>query len=363
MEEERKRILKMVQEGKLTVDEALVLLDELSKSAEGKKKKEEAIFEEFSGGVHFEEAKKDDGKFQASKEKIFEFIDVAVQKIKNFDLDLNFGKSVEISHIFQQGEASFDEVDIDIANGSVSLIPWDQKDVRIECEAKVYRADTKGEASARFLKDVFFSIEGDKLRFSTDQKWMKVDTSVYIPESEYDKIYVRMFNGSIEGKNLKAKTLYAKTANGKINMSDIISEYADVETANGKIDFRQSKIRELEAETINGSIKADGSFQRVDLQSFNGNINCTTVDGQLEELEAKTVTGSIKVYVPDDLRVEGELKSNLGNFNVSLDSVEILDEKSEVIQKYLRFRSLKQDGKIAKLYADTKTGSVTLKGF
>ena len=46
MKEERKRILKMVEEGKLNVDEALVLLEELEKAGQSIEQKQEQIAHE-----------------------------------------------------------------------------------------------------------------------------------------------------------------------------------------------------------------------------------------------------------------------------------------------------------------------------
>lgn len=365
MQEERKRILNMVKEGKLTVNEALVLLDELGASADSMKKKEEELFGELSTTVHFEEAKKEDSfsqqKYQSTKEKLFEFVDVALKKIKDFDLDLNFGQSVEISHIFQQSDVYLREMDVDLANGSVRIVPWDKRDVRVECEAKVYRVDTQEEARNRFLKDVTFAIEGQKLRFASQQKWMKIQATLYIPQAQYENVKVRMFNGSIDSENLEVDKYNVKTANGKINIFGMTSKYVDAETANGQIEVRDAKIEDLEAETINGAIKLDGSFKKVELQSFNGNIECSLTDTSCERIEAKATTGAIKLYIPEETAISGEVKTNVGNFNMDYKGVQVMEEKSEVIQKLVRFQPTIPTEKAARIFADTKTGSITIK--
>ena len=61
MKEERKRILKMVEEGKLTVDEALGLLEELEKSTKSMEEKQEKLVNELATVVQFEESKKENG--------------------------------------------------------------------------------------------------------------------------------------------------------------------------------------------------------------------------------------------------------------------------------------------------------------
>ncbi|MDP4163292.1 MAG: DUF4097 domain-containing protein [Bacillota bacterium] len=363
MQTERKRILKMVEEGKLKVDEALTLLEELDKAEKTMEQKQEEIVHELSNAVQFEEAKKEEPvqqKFQSAKDKIFDFVDSALKKIKDLDLDLNFGQSVEISHIFQQGDVYLKDMDIDVSNGSLKIVPWDQKDVRIECKAKVYRVDSQEQARQHFLKDVIFAIEGEKMRFITQQKWMKLDAVIFVPHSQYERARVRMFNGPITGEKLNIQDFRVKTANGKIEFASIAGIRMEAETANGHINIIDSMIGALEVETINGAIKLDGSFQKVEAQTFNGNVTCNLHSKSCEAITAKGTTGSIDLFLPAGMKVDGELKSNLGGFNVKLDGIQVLEEKSEVIQKMLRFKSIDGADGGAKIIADTKTGSITI---
>lgn len=363
MKEERKRILKMVKEGKLNVEEALTLLEELENASQTMEQKQEEIVHELSTAVKFDEAKKEEKvhqKFQSTKEKIFDFVDSALRKIKDLDLDLNFGQSVDISHIFHHSDVFLKDMDMDIANGSLKLMPWNQSDVRIECQAKVYRVDNSDQARQNFLKDVIFAIEGQKLRFTTQQKWMKVDAVVYVPQAQYEKVRVRIFNGSIQGDDLNIGNFRLKTANGKIDLSSINGRKLEAETANGHIKIKQSQIDEIETETINGAIKLDGDFRHVETQTFNGNLTTNLSGNRCEYVTAKATTGSIELYIPEDAAVSGEVKTNLGGFNVLLEGIQILEEKNEVIQKLLRFQSVNPQASTVKVFAETKTGSVTV---
>ncbi|RSD25145.1 DUF4097 family beta strand repeat-containing protein [Mesobacillus subterraneus] len=360
MKEERKRILKLVEEGKMTVDEALFLIEQLEQG----KGSQESNSTSLSPSVKFEEAKKEDFntyKFNSVKDKVLDFVDTAFKKIKDFDLDLNFGQSVDITHIFQQGDAILNQIDIDMANGSVKLVPWEQKDVRIECSAKVYRVENQDEARRKFLEDAIFAIEGQKLRFSVQQKWMKVDSVVHVPKEDYENVRIRLFNGSIEGENLKVKDCRAKTANGKVLLENLDCGKLETETANGQIGIHRSSIRDLEAETINGAIKADGYFNQVDLQSFNGNLTCTVNNNDCENIEVKATTGSIDVFLPEKTPASGELKSNLGGFTIELDGIQVVEEKSDMVQKTLRFKPAEGGLHAVRLHADTKTGSIVVK--
>lgn len=360
MKEERLRILKLVEEGKMTVDEALFLIEQMEKGSAKPEEKTTAL----STSVKFEEAKKEDfhaHTFNSVKDKVLDFVDTAFKKIKDFDLDLNFGKSVDITHIFQQGDAYLNQIDIDMANGSVKVVPWDQRDVRIECSAKVYRVENQDEARRKFLGDAVFAIEGQKLRFSVQQKWMKVDAVVHVPKEDYESVRIRLFNGSIHGENLNIKDCRAKTANGKVLLEGMECSKLEAETVNGQIDIHRSAIRDLEAETIHGAIKVDGYFNQVDLQSFNGNITCLVNNNDCQSIEVKATTGSIDVSLPEKTQASGELKSNLGNFTIELDGIQVVEEKSDMVQKTLRFKPADVGMNAVSLYADAKTGSIAVK--
>ena len=73
------------------------------------------------------------------KDRVFDFFETAMEKVK--ELDLDFTKSVNISHVFSRKNNDFQKVQIDIPNGSVHLEAWDHTDVRVECDAKIFRTD------------------------------------------------------------------------------------------------------------------------------------------------------------------------------------------------------------------------------
>ena len=60
MKEERKRILKMVEQGTLTVDEALTLIEELDKTSKVNEEKQEQLITELSTFVKYDEKQKDE---------------------------------------------------------------------------------------------------------------------------------------------------------------------------------------------------------------------------------------------------------------------------------------------------------------
>ncbi|OCA88195.1 hypothetical protein A8F94_10325 [Bacillus sp. FJAT-27225] len=365
MKEERKRILDMVERGSLSASEAITLLEELEKSSKSAGQKEQEIMNDLSVVVDQSSEKKSSSSYgqyknNSAKDKLFDLVDTVIKKVRELDLDLNFGQSVEISHIFQHNAVNVTDIDISIANGSVKLVPTDQEDVRIECEAKVYRADNQDEARKALLDSVIFIVEGSKLKFLANEKWMKLDAVLYVPDAAYEKIRAKLFNGPVTGENLRVEDLKAKTGNGKISFKGVSGEKLEAETANGHIKLKRCAVERVDAETINGGIKLAGPFAKADLRTFNGGIECE-VQGDCDFLSAKAVTGGIEIYVPAELPVDGELRSNLGGFQVDLDRIQLLEEKSEMIQKLLRFKTIQEQERVSRIVAETKTGGISVR--
>ncbi|MEK3887909.1 DUF4097 domain-containing protein [Bacillus sp. FSL K6-3431] len=383
MNEERKKILGLVQDGKLSAQEAIILLEALEKDekmqepsesdkkvdentgAETNKtdtKKESTSDNSQSNGEQSSENQKDDtfySQLENAGERIFDFVNNALHKIKH--IDFQFNQSVDIPHTFQQTDNEIEKIDIDIANGPMRIVAWDQADVRIECQAKVYRSDDREEARKYFLDNTIFSIENGLLCFATQSKWMRVETVVYIPKKEYKKITIRIFNGGLTGEDIQSELLTVKTTNGKVELAKLEGKKFEVDTVNGQINVKDSKVDEIEAETVNGTVDVSGIFQVAELQSFNGNITCTLPKTGAKRIEAKVVTGNINIYVPEGATIDGDVRSNLGSYKLDLEGINVSHEKKEIVQKQIQFKRPGSDEEVIRLLADTKTGSVLVR--
>ncbi|GLI85148.1 hypothetical protein ANABIO32_28720 [Rossellomorea marisflavi] len=367
MNEERKRILDMLENGTISAQEAVALLEALDKKPEEPKPKEKSFVDEF---VSIFQDPDDQPKQKStssgssnSKDKVVDFMNTALNKIKNFDFDFQLSQSVEVSHVFQQPEVSFDKIDIDVANGKVEIHPWSGGEVRVECDAKVYRTEDREEGLKQFHDTSSFSIDGDTLYFGTQSKWMKVNAKFYVPEHQYKKISVRLFNGGLNANDLEVEDLKAKAANGKIIVEGLKAKRANVETSNGAITLTRVSAEHVEAESINGKVLVEGDILHTDAQSLNGNIVCSLTGDKADTVHAKTVTGSVDFYVPENINISGEAKSNLGGFKMELEGIDVLEEKNEVVQKSIRFSRKTASPDKLHLFAETKTGSVLIKKY
>lgn len=358
MQEEKKRILKLVEEGKLTASEAITLMEKLE---EGPKEEKTASLSADIKKSSSSEEKKSSQKFNSLGEKLFDLMDTAVKKVKEVDLDLNFGQSYDVKHIFQFKETDFNNLDINLANGSLNILPWSENDVRIECQAKVYRVDNQEEAKTAFHTHFECGVEGEKLFIRTEKKIMKTNITLQIPHKEYEKVRIKLFNGPVRGEHLKVNELNAKTTNGVVSFTSLQADKAGVETANGQIKLVDYTCGSIDAETINGMIELRGSSQSLDLQSFNGNITAKITEPTIKSVYAKTTTGSVEFTIPQGVEVKAELRSNLGALSADLDEVVMIREKSDTLQKEMYFKANQgQENKLT-LFTETKTGSIKLK--
>ncbi|ADC49148.1 hypothetical protein BpOF4_05430 [Alkalihalophilus pseudofirmus OF4] len=361
--EERKMILKMIEDGKITAEEGIKLLEAMDTKAEPEPRRAEPA--SLSTDVNWdegEEYKKRNRQSTSAENRFASFIDTALQKIKDFDLDFNFGSSVVVDHIFQHRDLAPANVDISLENGSITFVPWEEPDVRIECQARVYRVKDSEEARRVFLQEATFRVNEQKVLFHTKVKSIKVQATVYVPKTTFEHLKLYTFNGQIKGEQIHVDTFDVNTLNGAISFKSIKAKKIMAETVNGAIELEHQESDLVDVKTVNGSITLSGKAQDVDAETVNGGITYK-LDALNESgyADLKATTGSIHLYVPEDIRVEGKLKTNVGGFTVDLANHEILDEKKEFAQKSTSFVGNQQSSPRVKVNAVTYTGSILVK--
>ena len=337
--EERKMILKMIEDGKITAEEGLKLLEAIEKGTASERADSTDLSTDVNwekGDDYFKQARQ--SKTSTSAANMFtSFIESTIQKIKDVDLDFNFGTSYDVDHIFQHRDVTPKHLDVSLENGSLTIKPWDENVVRIECKAKVYRVKDDGEARRFFMQHALFRADDDKLVFETKST----------------------FNGQIQGSNLRVDTFDANAVNGSLVFDDIEAKKIDAETINGGIEYENIRVDLMDVETMNGSITLSGDIQDVEAETINGQITYRL--GRLKEngyADLKAATGSIYVYIPNDIRIEGKLKTNVGGFQLNGNDYDVLEEKREFVQKSLHFIGNQSSSPRLKLNALANTGTI-----
>ena len=140
MNQDRKRILEMVQEGKLSAQEAIILLDALEGNEAGVADtkppiQEKAEYKQTDTSSSTDSTSKQESntkdtsstedtfytQLENAGERIFDFVNSALRKIK--DIDWQITQSVEIPHVFQQADDGILGSDFGCRGARIALAP------------------------------------------------------------------------------------------------------------------------------------------------------------------------------------------------------------------------------------------------
>ncbi|KAA0944326.1 DUF4097 family beta strand repeat protein [Sporosarcina sp. ANT_H38] len=387
MQNERKRILAMLENGTITTEEALTLLETLGKTSQVEKnteakqvteegqqqyneqkqakadpfEKAEPIIEEKdqnqpSMDEFLEDLSKD---FSNVGDRFMQFMQTAVQRVKSFDFDSPFGNAVTFNHTITKPAAGIEEVIIDIDNGKVTLHTGETEEVRADFTVKVFNSESEEKAKKDFLEKLLFVNDEGKIRISSDLKMVQVNVELFIPKKDYAKISARLLNGSFKMEDATAETVKVKTANGKIEIAGLTFEKGEFETVHGSIGLNGVTATSIEAETLNGRVYIDGAVKNVEAQSLNGHVVVTTTDPAAEKIEAKTMSGSVEIYIPAGVALSGEIASNMGKLDLKLDDVDRSIEQEQLLQRTIRFnKDIEGNTSPLHIFGEAKTGSV-----
>ncbi|WP_438312533.1 DUF4097 family beta strand repeat-containing protein [Sporosarcina sp. FA9] len=378
MQSERKRILTMLEDGIITTEDALTLLEKLGKSqptsdkeTTGQKAEESTTpNDEFdtkdtkSNGEQSEEPSMEDflddlkKDFSHVGDRFMQFMQSAVQKVKTFDFETPFGHAFSFNHTISKTADGIEEVLVDIDNGKVTIHCGEENEVRADFTVKTYSSESEEIAKNEFLDKILVVKDENKLMVSSNMKMTQVNLNLYIPKKNYDKISARLLNGSFKMNDVEANKVRVKTANGKIGISNLTFKEAEFETVNGSIDLNGLIGTTLEAETLNGRVYIDGLLKNVEAQSLSGHVVVTTTDSNAERIEAKTMSGSVEIYIPSDISLSGEIASNMGRLDLQLGDVNRTKESEQLFQRSIRFKKEIDNEKSLHIFGEAKTGSV-----
>ncbi|MBY6036875.1 DUF4097 family beta strand repeat protein [Fictibacillus nanhaiensis] len=351
--EERKMILNMLNEGKISAEEAEKLLYALN----DKKKMQIGSLSLKKKAVNGATAVK----LPTSSYKVAKFFDRVVKRIKTVDFDLNFGPSEPVHYVFQDSHVMFQEMDIEVYNGSVTIVPWDRKDVQVECDAHVYKVPEGSSAKTKFRNETFYDCDATKMRFYSRNKHQKVNAVISIPKNSFEEIKVTTFNGPVKLSDCEAKTLTVKTTVGAIAVNHCSGQTIKATAANGSLTLKDCQYRDVEAETMNGPVRMTVDAVQVRSETINGSIYCRFAAPVEGYASFKTVTGKIETEFPETLELDAQLKTIVGGFVCDFEALEVREEKKEVTRKFLSFIANKDTSWPSfKLEAEAKTGSVTV---
>ncbi|MFJ8066052.1 DUF4097 family beta strand repeat-containing protein [Psychrobacillus sp. NPDC096426] len=367
MQEERKRILDMVENGTITAQEALALLEELGKQStpiisldkEEPKQQRTHAQNKHQSADFIEDLKRD---FTVMGERFMQFMQGTVDKMKEFDFEMPFGEPVIFEERLVKEQASFDDISVNIANGKIEIQQTEEAYAHATVKVKSFKNSTEDEAKARFAEEFIFTTEGNKLRVYSDMKTTSVQVMLFVPKKAYNYISARLFNGEFSAKNMEANSFKVKTTNGKVTLDTLTFKRADIETVNGSVQVQQVVGDSIEVETMNGRIYVDGKLKELEGSSVSGHVILTTKDKQARKIEGTAVAGNVELYVPKDVSLKGETTSQLGKIDVQLSDVTHINQSEQLLNKKVGFTKIvDSEAEPLRVYGDAKTGSVLVR--
>lgn len=403
---ERKRILALVENGTISAEEAIVLLENLANqqestapqtvtssedhSKDAQNVEEEPFIEEQSQqstsneeSAHKQTTGFEDifGKAFNNKElngKVEELVkdlkndlsdfgsrmstlfNSTFTKIKGFESDVPFGEKLEFSNSYAFNPEEVRGIDIDVPNGKVEVEKTIDDIVSVNISVKTKMQESEEYTKKAFLED-FIELKDGKLTIQTPSKFSQVTIKIALPEREYDLFFVRAINSHISVDSLKAKLVKANLMNGSITMHHTEFEHADLKTKNGSIETRYIKGDDLEAETANGRIYIDGEVKEIEAESFNGHVIVTTTSDKARKLKASTIAGSVEIYVPTTVGLDGKLTTNLGKFDLCLTDISQKVEDDSILQKVTYFDKTLPGATLLKVQGESRSGTVLVR--
>ncbi|WP_077369303.1 DUF4097 family beta strand repeat-containing protein [Anaerosalibacter sp. Marseille-P3206] len=353
MKEERMMILTMLEEGKISSEEALKLLDAIDDTPED-------VEEEFIITDEDKTQEKDEKKinFEKTMEKVEKTLKEQGKKVGDLGADLgnkiselfsgikdksssvNFWGNYETSSTTLEKDIShIDEpiIDLSSVNGSISVKTWEKQSllIKVICNYKKGVLDEN---------DTFYDFyeEDNKIIFRPNfTSNIGIKLEVYLPDKKYDNIILNTSNAKIEVNKVNLNSLICDTTNSNINVSDIVGKDVKLATKNGKIYIEkvQSPIilanstnssmilnkitgEKVFVATKNGRIYLDEIIaDSIDATTSNSNIETKKIKGRIIRLN----TSNSKI-ICDDLDSEGmeklELITSNSGINAHFDKLE-----------------------------------------
>ena len=334
MSEERKIILNLLAEGKITAREAEQLMEALDESDpydlgdSGPVRQVDQVDQVDRGDL----GDRRDARADVIADDLSERLSKAVSEMAEAGQELpdrlarmlgsmfgslgwSFGPAgVQAERVFESempADCAVSAVDFATSNGSVKLTGWDRPGYKLVARAMVRGVDIKSEAERRLAAGLGLSLEGGVMRLECRDDAIRNSLSVeaYLPQANTYDVKVSTRNGSATLKSLTAGTIDVRSANGRVALGDVTAAST---TASAR----------------NGSVTASGDLGEADLETANGSVSVTLSYRSAGRLRVNTGNGSVRLSVPRDARVAYEISAQTvnGAVRTSLECAEVRRE-------------------------------------
>lgn len=386
MQNERQRILELVEKGTISAQEAITLLEALeqpgkstqhvmndvSKETQSFSNEKEPLFEEKSKDgdkkkddfmKYFQDEMQDFRKDLTQIGSLFmDMMNTAVKKVKEFDVASPFGDKIDFTHTEEVAAANVDNIIVELPNGNFSLESSEGETIQVICKVKApLMNESEEETRNHFLEQFVVKEEAQSLRILSQLKLVQVNVKVLVPKDKLEKLSVRLMNGSVSLQDTEFEELKVKTLNGAIKGTKFNFGKAEVDSSNGSIELTNVRGKDLEAETLNGRVYLDGALDEVEAKSVNGHVVVTTCSTNSSKIKAQTVAGAVELYVPRTISLSGKVVTNFGKVDVGIQDVSKMESQDQFLSKVVRFDKEVENANRLFIEGESKTGAVLVR--
>ncbi len=392
--EERTLILKMLEEGKITLEEADTLLDALdilptgkavtSGEGVGSRRDKSSVkrsddFESFKEQLRGIKDSLNDGISAAKKDlqrakkdfnesniggEVSGFLNSIVDSFRgSFGPSFQFEDNLPGSFALKEGEIA--EVEIDIRNGGIVIESIEGNDYIINLRSSV-KAENESKAKVYKEEELHVIQEDNRLKISHTGKKISTSVRLGLPQDLVYRLKLDGSNGRIVVSDLQTAELEADTSNGGILFKNLAGKILSADTSNGRIEMHNVQADMLKADTSNGSIYIDGKGSVFKGDTSNGSITIKPLFVGDGEVVADTSNGRIRIGLPDDDTVGYNIKARttMGSLTVNLKNLDYRERTDSYTRRNISAYSKDWQSKALKasITADTSMGSIYIGG-
>lgn len=197
-------------------------------------------------------------------------------------------------------------------NGRIEINPSADEQWQLRLLTRV-RADNQDSAQA--LADKLVHIESDEQLLAVEAQRMfgqnaSVTMELLLPRRNYDDLGVVTTNGTIQLTEAAATRMTLKTVNGKVIGEELRAD-------------------DLQASSVNGSVTIDGAIHRIQARAANGRITVEITEAMNAELDLKSVNGTIKVELPETASIgyQLDISTTAGSIKHDLPDLVVSEEQ------------------------------------
>ncbi|RPA65483.1 hypothetical protein EF384_00320 [Aerococcus agrisoli] len=213
-----------------------------------------------------------------------------------------------ITHAFEAAydfEAPLSMVDIQIANGNVTLEGWDQPTSKMTVTGKLYGDFEEADAKTAFENRVNLNFVEGALTLNMISRFIQSDILLQVPNERLDYLKLRTISGPVNVTNVDTNDVYIQTVDGQIQLTDFTASMIEVDTKNGQVLLGNVNALDLVAKSLNGNQRLKGHVENVLMNTLNGDIIVTMFETPLVRAQVDTKNGNIKFNMPAATAVDG----------------------------------------------------------